>query len=260
MIAALATIASVAARAEDAKPAGGAGNDADLQNESKEAGGTTAADENGSTGKTLQERIRAVSRRVFLKRQRFEVAPNVGFTTNDALERDWSVGGRASYHFNEEFALDFGGGGTVYQQQLEDVRVLQGGIVDCNGAPAGAACVNIVKQLGYADAGVTFSPFYGKLALLAEEVVHFDGFISGGLGANFDNSSEVVHPAIEVGVGTRVFLAHWLTMRADLRNYVYPSGSGSALTFPNSLILTFGVGIHLPFEFDYSSEVIGGKS
>ncbi len=254
-------IASIAiaspARAADPAPAAG---DTDLQSESKDAGTTTADD--GSTGKTLQERIRAVSRRVFLKRQRFEIEPQFGFTTNDALERDWSVGGRASYHFNEELAIDFGGAGTVFPQLLEDVRVLQGGIVDCGGkgVAKGTACVNIVKQLGYVDGGVTFSPFYGKLALLAEEVIHFDGFLSGGLGATFDNTADVVHPAVEVGVGSRVFLTHWLTARADLRNYVYPLSVGNKLTFPNSLILTFGMGIHLPLDFDYSSEVIGGKS
>ncbi|HEY4221047.1 MAG TPA: outer membrane beta-barrel domain-containing protein, partial [Myxococcota bacterium] len=221
-----------------AKPASGAGAaDTDLQNAGKEAGTSTAADEVG-TGKTLQERIRAVSRRVFLKRQRFEIEPQFGFTTNDALERDWSFGARASYHFNEEFAIDFGGAYAPINQALTDVRVTDG-----NNALKG---VQVTKQFGYADAGVTFSPFYGKLALLAEEVVHFDGFLSGGVGATFDNEAGSVHPALEVGVGTRIFLTHWLTMRADLRNYVYPVTAGNSVTFPSSLLLTFGLGFHLP--------------
>jgi outer membrane beta-barrel protein len=227
-----------------AKPAG---NDADIQQQQQ------ANSDEGSTGKTLQERIRAVSRRVFLKRQRFEIEPQFGFTTNDALEQDWSFGARASYHFNEELAIDFGGAYAPLNLPQDNVRIADGNNNALNG-------VVVTKQYGYADAGVTFSPFYGKLALLAEEVVHFDGFLSGGLGATFSNEPGNVHPAIEVGVGTRVFLTHWLTARADLRNYSYVVANGNApLQFPNSLLLTFGLGVHFPLEFDYSSEVIGGK-
>ena len=78
--------------------------------------------------------------------------------------------------------------------------------------------------------------------------------------ADADNA-DIVHPAVEFGVGTRVFLTHWLTFRADLRNYVYPLNVGKdhALTFPSALLLTFGIGIHLPLDFDYSSEIIGEK-
>jgi outer membrane beta-barrel protein len=118
-----------------------------------------------------------------------------------------------------------------------------------------------ITQLGYADVGVTFSPFYGKMALAAEQVLHFDGFISAGLGAVFDTTpNEPFHPAVEVGVGARVFLTRWLTIRADVRNYTYPQTVANELTFPSSLILTLGAGIHIPFDFDYSTEIIGGKA
>lgn len=226
--------------------------DTDLTEESAGAGSTTATDEEG-TGRTLQERIRAVSRRVFLKRQRFELEPQFGFTTNDALNRAWSFGARGSYHFNEEFAIDFGGGGG-FNQQLDDVRLLGASPDALDAARKGTPA-----QVGYGDIGVTFSPFYGKLALMAEQVIHFDGFISGGLGAVVDNSPEVVHPAVELGVGGRVFLTRWLTIRADLRNYVYPLTVVDELTFPSALILSLGLGFHLPFDFDYSTEIIGAK-
>lgn len=242
----VAMLAATTARAEDAAPATAAPADRDLAKEGEE---TQEQDEDG-TGKTLQERIRAVSRRVFLKRQRFELVPLFGFTTNDPLNRGWSFGGRASWHFNEELAIDLGGAGG-FNQELKDLRIKNP--QDLEQFPTGT------PQFGYADAGVTFSPFYGKLALMAEQVAHFDGFISGGLGAVFDASPELVHPSIELGLGTRVFITRWLTMRADLRNYTYPSTVGGKLTFPSSLILTFGAGIHFPLDFDYSSEIIGGK-
>lgn len=242
-----AALAAPASLAEDAAPAAAPTADGDLAKEGEE---TSEEVDDGSTGKTLQERIRAVSRRVFLKRQRFELVPLFGFTTNDPLNRAWSFGGRGSWHFNEELAIDFGGAGG-FNQQLTDLRILNPD--DDQALPTGT------PQLGYADVGVTFSPFYGKLALMAEQVAHFDGFISGGLGAVFDQSPEVVHPAMELGLGLRLFLTRWLTMRADLRNYTYPATVGGELTFPSALILTLGAGIHFPLDFDYSNEIIGGK-
>lgn len=246
--AALAATPSLAEEpASAAAPAAAPAADGDLAKEGEE---TSEEVDEGSTGKTLQERIRAVSRRVFLKRQRFELVPLFGFSTNDPLNRAWSFGARGSWHFNEELAIDVGGGGG-FNQQLQDLRILNPD--ELQTFPTGT------PQLGYVDAGVTFSPFYGKLALMAEQVAHFDGFISGGLGAVFDQSPELVHPAVELGLGTRLFMTRWLTFRADLRNYTYPSNVAGKLTFPSVMIVTLGAGIHFPLDFDYSSEIIGGK-
>jgi outer membrane beta-barrel protein len=206
--------------------------------------------------KTLQDRIRAVSRRVFLKRQRFELVPHAGLTTNDPFVRAYPLGLRGSWHFNEEFALDFGGSFVppFFVQELQDVRLLSGDAKELNPARENSAVL-----IATLDGGVTFSPFYGKFALMAEHVVHFDGFISAGLGAVFTTGQQLVNPALELGVGTRLFLMRWLTVRADLRNYLYPSFAGDDLSFPSTLLLTVGVGIHIPFDFDYSAEVIGSK-
>lgn len=245
---ALLAVVTLATGARAADPPAPPAIDADLAAQSDDIA-VEAAD--GGTGKTLQERIRAVSRRVFLKRQRFELEPLFGFTANDGLNRFWSFGARGAWHFNEDLAIDFGGAGG-FNQPLQDVRII-------DGSELVAKDLKLVEQIAYADVGVTFSPFYGKFALLAEEVVHFDGFISGGLGVIVDNSAERVHPALELGVGARAFLTRWLTVRADLRNYAYPLTVGTELTFPSALMLTFGLGVHLPFDFDYASEIIGAK-
>ena len=66
------------------------------------------------------------------------------------------------------------------------------------------------KLLGRADAGITFSPIYGKVAILSDAIIHFDAFAVAGGGAVFDtNFSDVdplnfVHPAMDVGAGMRV--------------------------------------------------------
>lgn len=250
--------AAPSSRAQDAAPASSdaasapSGGDAEITEASKETEDVAEQER----PKTLQDRIRAVSRRVFLKRQRFELVPNAGLTTNDPFVRAYPLGLRGSWHFNEEFAIDFGGNFVppFMVQELQDVRLLSGDNSQLDPARDKSAVL-----LSTIDAGVTFSPFYGKFALAAEHVVHFDGFISAGLGAVFDTSQEFVHPSLEVGLGARVFLLRWLTVRADLRNYVYPLMSNNELSFPSVLILSVGAGIHIPFDFDYSTEVIGSK-
>ncbi len=250
------TAARAQAPAEPAavQPAGQAG-DADLAKAAE--GDSTSENVDTGTGKTLQERIRAVSRRTFLKQGRFELAPLAGISANDPFFRAWTVGARGSYHLSEEFSIDVGGAGLVYEEPLDIFRalnvepdVIRQGVKDK---------VQAATLYGYVDAGVTFSPFYGKVALASELVGHFDTFISGGVAAVIDSSASAVHPGLEVGVGSRLFLSRWLVARVDVRDYIYPADLGGELAFGNLLMLNVGVGIYFPLDFDYSNETLGAK-
>jgi outer membrane beta-barrel protein len=232
-----------------------AGADEDLVKEAESQG--TAENVDAGTGKTLQERIRAVSRRTFLKQGRFELAPMGGASANDPFFRAWVVGGRGSYHFSEEFSLDFGGAGAVFNEQLDIFRALNVDPEDI--ADEVKTNLQAATLYGYADAGVTFSPFYGKVALASELVGHFDTFVSGGLAAIIDSSASVVHPGLEVGVGSRLFLTRWLVARADVRDYLYPADAAGQVVFGNLLMLNVGVGIYFPLDFDYANETLGAK-
>ena len=229
--------------------------DADLAKEAETASKSENVD--AGTGKTLQERIRAVSRRSFLKAGRFELTPGFGFSTNDPFFRAWTVGARGAYHFSEEFALDFGGAGAVFQEQQDIFRALNVEPEDI--AAEIKAGLSTTSLLGYADAGVTFSPFYGKVALASEFVGHFDVFVSTGLAAIIDTSPEIVHPGVEIGLGSRVYLSRFLAARVDVRNYLYPADSGGQLAFGNLLLLNFGLALYFPLDFDYSAETLGAK-
>lgn len=229
--------------------------DADLEKEAEAS--ATAENVDAGTGKTLQERIRAVSRRTFLKEGRFELAPMGGASANDPFFRAWTVGARGSYHFSEEFSLDFGGAGAVYQEQLDIFRALN---VDPQ-----VIADNVKDKLeaatlyGFADVGVTFSPFYGKIALASELVGHFDTFVSGGLAVVIDSAGTIAHPGLEVGVGSRLFLTRWLVLRADVRDYLYPADIGGQVAFGNLLMLNVGAGFYFPLDFDYANETLGAK-
>ena len=189
------------------------GADADLTEEAEAS--TSSENVDAGTGKTLQERIRAVSRRAFLKADRFELTPHAGLTTNDPFFQSWAFGARGAWHFTEEFALDFGGAYAPIQVPQEIFRVLNADPADLADDVAKLSAAQLVA---YADAGVTFSPFYGKAALASEFVSHFDVFISAGLAAVIDNSPQVFHPGLEVGIGARVYLNRFLAARVEVRD------------------------------------------
>jgi outer membrane beta-barrel protein len=217
-------------------------SDEDLAAEGEEA--AESDDLSETTGLTLQERIRAVSRKTFLKKGRFELEPALGISTNDAFFRRWMVGARGSYHIIESLALDFGGSFAVFPEPLNPVRLISddGGTVEFE---------DLSGFLGYADVGVDFAPIYGKVSLMSEYVIHFDAFVSGGLGATFDQVGSFVHPAMEIGLGTRIFLTDWLVLRTDLRDYIYPQDFANVFNVQNLLFLNVGLGIYFPFAFEH---------
>lgn len=196
---------------------------------------------------TLQDRIKAVSRKVFLKANRFELFPSLGVTTNDPFYRTWSIDGRAAWHINDALAVELGGAYVppFFIEKLPVVDLLreEGRLINAD-----------AKLLGRADLGITFSPVYGKVAILSDAIIHFDTFAIAGAGAVFDTNQEFVHPAMDVGVGARVFLLRWLVVRADLRDYVYPQDRFGISTLQNLLTLNLGVGFYLPPDFDYQYE------
>jgi outer membrane beta-barrel protein len=196
---------------------------------------------------TMQDRIKAVARKTFVKTGRFEFHPNLMFTVNDPFIRNFAAGGRLSWHLNEAFAVEVGGGyiPPFFVQQLEPVELLEDELALINADN---------KLLALADVGVTFSPLYGKMAVFGDSIIHFDGFLSGGVGATFDNGIDLIHPAMNVGVGGRVFLSRWLVVRADVRDYIYPQDKAGLSTLQNLIFVSFGFGFYFPFDFEYQYE------
>jgi outer membrane beta-barrel protein len=242
-----------AAPPAEAPPATGGGMDFGAEELSGEAAAATSEDGTRDTALdegislTLEDRIKAVSRKVFLKQGRFELAPTLGITTNDPFFRTWSVGGRANWHLNDAFALELGGAYVppFFIEKLPALEALR----------EQASLINAdAKLVGWVDGGVTFSPVYGKVAILSDAIIHFDTFVAAGGGAMFDTNADFVHPTMDIGAGLRVFLLRWLVVRVDLRDYVFPQDRNNISTLQNLLVLNLGVGFFLPPDFEYQYE------
>lgn len=254
-----------AAAGEGSSPTGGAPKDGDndLSSEATQTAEDIGGGANEGTGKSLAERIPAVSRPVFVKAGRFEAAPLVGFSLNDAFYQRITGGARFSYHILESLSVDVGGAFTPLHVPLPTVRFLN---------QVGAELPNTPIFWGYVDGGVTFAPIYGKFSLMGEYVVHFDFFGSAGIGAVIDSHRRFlwgmdvpspfipsVHPAVQVGVGGRVFLFKWLAVRVDVKDYIYlvnraDFGAGIAQAFwppGNMAMVNIALAFYFPFGFEY---------
>ena len=232
-----------------------ASNDAELEAKSGTNSGadTEALDD---TDLTLDDRIRAVSRKVFIKAGRFELLPFGGISTNDAFFQRWTVGSRLSYHIVDSLSLDIGGAWSFWSWQLDPVRTVKKQL---------NAITDDAVFYGYSDVGFNFSPIYGKFALMSEWIIHFDAFVSGGMGVTLDSNQYTflgdplpdwmpgVNPAAEIGIGTRIFLFPWMILRVDLRDYAYPQYRNGISTFQNLLMLNVGLGFYFPFGFEYEN-------
>jgi hypothetical protein len=103
-------------------------------------------------GQPIADRIKAVSRKYFLKKNRFELTPAMGLSVNDAFFRNYIVQVDATYHIVEPFALELRVGGAFAGEPLEPVRFLRDEFKVLTG---------LVRPIYMVDLSGTFSPAYG---------------------------------------------------------------------------------------------------
>ncbi len=228
----------------------------------KEVGGGDfgSADEaeEGSVHLTRYDRVKSISRKKFLKRKRFELSTNLAVNINDAYFQHVMAGLRGTYHITDGFALELGGLANLlpYSGQATSLNVVGYQL---------SHILNEGRFHGVVDLGFTFSPIYGKFAVMGDNITHFDVFVSSGLGLAIDGNDgsafragEVgLNPAWEIGVGARVFVNRWLAVRAELRDYIYNLKKNQFSVRQDVLVFQLGASFFFPLGFDY--EIAGAE-
>ncbi len=229
--------AAAAAKASDAK--------AEAENESKAARAT------------LADKIPPVSGNVFYKQGRFEVAPAVGISLGDAFFQKYAFGLMINYHVMETVSVGLHGsyllntpGGAVNVCGSEGCRSPQ--MSDLDSVPGNVSVL--------AGLEVAWSPFYGKVNIMAEKVLHFDTsiFIGGDLimygaydpkkqvnGVTVGGNAQTPTAGGHIGIGERVVFNDFLALRIELRDYMYAGKTLLDTEFQNQLMLEIGVSFFL---------------
>lgn len=203
---------------------------------------------------SLADRIQSVERKVFLKRRRFEVHPYVGMDLNDAFFQHFFVGAGVAYHLEDSFAVELRGGAAVGEVQKGSVRFVR--------LATGSLLEGQPSLLAHADVDATWAPIYGKLSLFGESILHFDTFVTAGVGIFATQRGERatpeaellevtnVNPAVNLGIGQRYYINEWLVFRFDIRNYSFIE-TGAQSDFQNVTVLGLAISGFFPMSFAY---------
>ena len=196
----------------------------------------------------LGDKVKAVQRKGFIKKGRFELAPVFSATVNDAFYQKMGYGARVAYNLQDSFALAIRG--TRYEKFRTD-NVREGKLA----FQSQLVAADIVQQ-GMVD-GV-WSPVYGKAAVIAGSIVHFDLFLNAGFGLVWSSTSgaplnQGPHWATDLGGGVRFYPKEWLAFELGLVATFYPDQPVALLpaTVQKVFAANVGVSFFFPTSFEY---------
>lgn len=202
----------------------------------------------GERDAALADRVKAVQRKGFLKRGRFELGLDLPATLNDAFYQKAGVGGRLAWNVRDSFALALRG---TYWWTLRTDHVREG-------QTAFQSQLLSSQPIGQVMLDGIWSPIYGKASWLGSRIVHFDLFLLGGLGAVWSDTSvaprsEGPHPAADIGGGIRFYPTDWLALELGLGATYYPDRPNRTAPSTTSRIVAASVGVSFfwPLGFEY---------
>jgi outer membrane beta-barrel protein len=191
----------------------------------------------------LEDRVKAVQKKVYLKKGRFELSPMVGLSVNDPYYSKYALTGLVAYYLADTVAV---AGRFSYLSVVatDDVRTAKH-------AFQSRIFVSIPKWIATGD--VLWSPIYGKVTIF-NTILHFDAYLLGGMGTVYTETSVLPNRgpniAFDLGVGAKFVAKDYLAVNAALINTSYvdiPTGTTEAIT-QNVMTLNVGVSLFVPFK------------
>jgi outer membrane beta-barrel protein len=181
-----------------------------------------------------KRRTRSVRDRLVQKTNRHELVVRGGHYVSDMFDATWVAGAAYSYHLTEDFAVEASGGWTN---------------ITSTGGPELERTFSVLegrdrRALLFAT-NLVFSPLHAKLQSGAS-IVHFD--VSVTLGAGVVDSALSSGVMGNAGIGFAFFLGKAVTLRLDIRDYVYRQQLLDRKELVNDLAATIGFGLLLPFQ------------
>ena len=222
------------------------------------------AENEGQTARaSLADKIPPVSGNLFFRKGRFEITPAIGISLGDAFFQKYAFGLMLSYHLLESLAIGIHGSYLL--------NTAGSAVSTCNDTGAcssptmdqltkGASVPGHIQMLAGLD--LAWTPFYGKVNVLAEKVLHFDTsvFIGGDViqygaydpAATPRANKSTITGGGHLGIGERILFNESIALRIELRDYMYgatvslPDTNGNPQTkFENQLMLEVGVSFFL---------------
>ncbi|MEE8409128.1 MAG: outer membrane beta-barrel domain-containing protein [Myxococcota bacterium] len=196
----------------------------------------------GPPPKTLAERIPSVTRPFFSKGGRIELVGGVGTMFNDPFYDHIVPSLAVAYHVFESLWV---GASADYHVARGSPPSITGG-----GKPKSPK-YNRPQYAARLEAA--WAPFYGKLSLLAETVLHFDTYISVGGGLIGGTRSGAALGGT-VAVGQHFFLSEAVAIRLEVRDQIVNMSRNPGTTkqtIQNFLSVSIGVCFYVPPSLEH---------
>jgi outer membrane beta-barrel protein len=223
----------------------------------------------------------AVENRFFLKQNRFEISPMLGYVPNNPFARRYMGGAVVGFHLSERMSFQ---AQVLYSPDLgdRDVKGLTSVLLE-RAFQANQDATNFQQPLDKAALtgafGVAWAPLYGKINLVGETVLNFDFYLFGGAGmvskknfvATYDQDGALqnppdilnLQPALQasevkiapfVGVGQNYFVNRLMAVKIDIRAAFYvdnkpqydPTVAVTQQRLYNNVIATTGLAFFFP--------------
>ena len=192
---------------------------------------------------TLDDRVKSVQRKVYLKKGRFELAPLVTVSVNDPYYSKVGAAVRGAWYLADTLAIS----ARVSAMQVlpsDDVRIAK--------RTFQSRIFYSVPQWS-AMGDVEWSPLYGKVAFL-NDILHFDAYLLGGMGVVNTEMSKVDNRgpslAADLGFGLRFVARDFLAVNVALINTSYvdqPLNTSKGAT-QNIMTVNAGISVFFPLK------------
>lgn len=209
----------------------------------------------------LGDKVKAVQRKGFLKRGRFEVEPVFALTVNDAFYQKFGGGLRLAYNFHDSFALAIRGV-TFRQPEWSSPRSWQPAPIRTDATREGKIAFGgqLLSSQIYDQVMLDgiWSPIYGKVSVLDNHIVHFDLYLAAGFGLVWTATTEPPRNerppiATDIGGGVRFYPKDWMAFDIGLMATLYPDRPQASLpaTIQKVFVANVGVSFFFPTSFEY---------
>jgi outer membrane beta-barrel protein len=213
--------------------------DSDASQEGKET--KDAEKDDGTERRKLSDRIKSVQRKVFLKKGRVEVFPQFAIDLNDPFFQHGLVGAAVGFHLVDSMSVEVRGGFAFRMFKQSAIRFVR--------TETDSLLKNPPEFKYHADVDFLWAPFYGKVSLFSEGILHFDTYLTAGPGIFGTDAG--LNPAANVGIGQRYFITEWLVARVEVRNYLFIDTRNNESDLQNLLVLGFALSGFFPTTFEY---------
>jgi outer membrane beta-barrel protein len=208
------------------------------------------------------DRVDVFQLKSITKKRRHELTPLFSVGLNDPYVQVMTVGLSYAYHITEGFSFELRGAysfspalGLVNEMRQSGPNALlqpiDGSVSSDKFNPS------ITRPQFFAFGTFLWSPLVGKFSI-GKSVIDFDIYLSAGVGYVRTIESNVARNLVGVdfGIGWRIFLARWLTLRLDLRDTIYSQQVFNTNILTHNVFFTVGLGFLFPGTPQYDVEDI----